>query len=193
MRKLAFLCSLLLAFYVSAFAQTDTSNSKSNPTAANQSSSQMQNSDRDKSDNFSKSVKGKGCITQQDGKYLLTDKKHPEGIELTGSQDLSAHVGHKVEIKGTWAESSASSSGSTPASSSNTANPASSASSSANAAANPSGAADVPGSTNPAASKTMGSTSGNASKGGAKVISVTEVKMISDKCDQSASDSNYKK
>lgn len=186
MRKPAFLCSLLLAFYVSTFAQTDTSSGKSNPSAANQSSSQMQNSDRDKSDNFGKSVKGKGCISQQDGKYLLTDKKHPQSIELTGSQDLSAHVGHKVEIKGTWAESSASSSSSTPGSSSNTANPASPASSSAN----PSTAAEMPGSTNQAASQTMGSTSGNASKGGAKAISVTEVKMISDKCDQSP---RYKK
>jgi hypothetical protein len=42
-----------------------------------------------------------GCISEKDGKYLLTNKEHPGGIELTSSDDLKPHVGHQVKITGT--------------------------------------------------------------------------------------------
>lgn len=57
----------------------------------------------------------KGCVQSQGGQYMLETKKG-KSISLTG-QDVSAHVGHEVEVKGTWEKGmSATSSGSTGAS-----------------------------------------------------------------------------
>jgi hypothetical protein len=47
----------------------------------------------------------KGCIQSQGGQYVLETKKG-KTVALTG-QDVSAHVGHEVSVKGSW-ESSAS-------------------------------------------------------------------------------------
>ena len=41
-----------------------------------------------------------GCVSEKDGKYMLTDKKHPDGLELMSSQDLKPHVGHKISVTG---------------------------------------------------------------------------------------------
>lgn len=41
-----------------------------------------------------------GCVQEKDGKYWLMDKKHPNGVELMSSEDLKAHVGHKVKVTG---------------------------------------------------------------------------------------------
>ena len=41
-----------------------------------------------------------GCIGEKDGKYMLMDKKHPDGVELMSSEDLKPHVGHKVTVTG---------------------------------------------------------------------------------------------
>jgi Protein of unknown function (DUF5818) len=43
----------------------------------------------------------KGCVQSQGGSYVLETKKGKD-IALTG-QDISAHVGHEVAVKGTWA------------------------------------------------------------------------------------------
>lgn len=42
----------------------------------------------------------KGCVQSQSGQYVLETKKGKE-VALTG-QDVSAHVGHEVAVKGTW-------------------------------------------------------------------------------------------
>lgn len=42
----------------------------------------------------------KGCVESQGGQYVLETKKGKD-IALTG-QDVSAHVGHEVAVKGTW-------------------------------------------------------------------------------------------
>ena len=42
----------------------------------------------------------KGCVQSQGGQYALETKKG-KMVELTG-QDVSAHVGHEVAVKGTW-------------------------------------------------------------------------------------------
>ena len=42
-----------------------------------------------------------GCIVEKDGRFLLADAKHPDGVELATSEDLKAHVGHKVRVTGT--------------------------------------------------------------------------------------------
>ncbi|GAC1623209.1 MAG: hypothetical protein PVS2B2_27270 [Candidatus Acidiferrum sp.] len=53
-----------------------------------------------KSEKMAKKMTTVGCISEKDGKYLLTNKQHPLGVELSFSEDLKAHVGHKVKITG---------------------------------------------------------------------------------------------
>jgi len=48
----------------------------------------------------------KGCVQSQGGQYVL-ESKHGKAVMLAG-QDVSAHVGHEVKVKGTWESSSAS-------------------------------------------------------------------------------------
>jgi hypothetical protein len=57
----------------------------------------------------------KGCVESQNGQYVLMTKKG--NVALAG-QDVSAHVGHEVQLKGTWDNSSSSTSSSAAASSS---------------------------------------------------------------------------
>jgi hypothetical protein len=58
----------------------------------------------------------KGCVQSEGGQYMLETKKG-KTVALAG-QDVSAHVGHEVSLKGTWENGmSATSSGSTGASS----------------------------------------------------------------------------
>jgi len=42
----------------------------------------------------------KGCVQSQGGQYVLETKRGKE-VALSG-QDVSAHVGHEVAVKGTW-------------------------------------------------------------------------------------------
>jgi len=42
----------------------------------------------------------KGCVQSQSGQYVLETKKG-KAVALAG-QDVSAHVGHEVAVKGTW-------------------------------------------------------------------------------------------
>jgi len=67
----------------------------------------------------------KGCVQSQGGQFILETKKG-KSVSLTG-QDVSAHVGHEVEVKGTWGSgsSSAASAGSSSDSSDKTFNVAS--------------------------------------------------------------------
>jgi hypothetical protein len=46
-----------------------------------------------------------GCVSEKDGSYLLTNKNHPHGIQLTSSENLKEHVGHKVSVTGTMEKS----------------------------------------------------------------------------------------
>jgi hypothetical protein len=68
-------------------------------TPADQTSGSMGNNQADKGEK-----KLKGCVQSQGGQTVLETKKGKE-VALTG-QDLSAHNGHEVEVKGSWASSS---------------------------------------------------------------------------------------
>lgn len=48
----------------------------------------------------------KGCVQSQAGQYVL-ETKHGKSVALAG-QDVSAHVGHEVAVKGTWESGNAS-------------------------------------------------------------------------------------
>ena len=55
-----------------------------------------------KSDQMGKATTMTGCLVQKDGKYLLTTKKHPAGIQLMGPEnELKPHVGHELSVTGT--------------------------------------------------------------------------------------------
>ena len=55
----------------------------------------------------------KGCVQSQGGQYVLESKKG-KAVALTG-QDVSAHVGHEVAVKGMWEKGGSSSMSSTAA------------------------------------------------------------------------------
>lgn len=75
---------LVLACSMSSMAQTDTSSGSM------------------KKDNMSgKSMSMTGCIAEKDGKYMMMNKEHPDGVQLMSSEDLKPHVGHKVKVTGT--------------------------------------------------------------------------------------------
>jgi hypothetical protein len=75
---------LVLACSVSLFAQTAMSGDSS----------------MKKSDAMGKQMTMTGCVAEKDGKYVLKNKKHPDGVELMSSDDLKPHVGHKVSVTG---------------------------------------------------------------------------------------------
>lgn len=69
-------------------------------------------SPNDSSTSKSQKLSMTGCISENDGKYMLMSKDRPSGIELTSAQDLKPHVGHTVTLTGSMQDSA------------NTANPA---------------------------------------------------------------------
>jgi hypothetical protein len=195
MKRLALSAMLGIAMVATAAAQsgsgsTSSTGSGSSTSGSSSTSSQDQSSTSGAYGNTSASAKtdnksGKkaditGCISSQGGSYYLVDKKHPSGVQLLSSEDLSAHVGHKVQVKGSWEAATGSSASS--------AGPSSSASST-----NPSGSASASGSTSApdtsASAGTSGTSSGSASslpqsdQGANQAIRVSEIKMKSDKCE----------
>ena len=86
----AFPACIALAFCMSAFAQTSGAGDP-----------QMNNGTMKHSDNMKgKNMSMVGCVSEKDGKYMLMNKKHPDGMELMGSQDMKPHVGHKIKVTG---------------------------------------------------------------------------------------------
>jgi hypothetical protein len=69
-------------------------------------SSMSSDTDKDKHHhmNSGKTKTMTGCVQEKDGKYWLMDKKHPNGVELMSSEDMKAHVGHKVTVSGTMSK-----------------------------------------------------------------------------------------
>src|SRR3954447_10429908 len=61
------------------------------------------------SDMSGKDTKLQGCLSQKDGKYFVQTGAG-KAVELQSSEDLGAHIGHKVRVIGSWAASSSSAS-----------------------------------------------------------------------------------
>jgi hypothetical protein len=76
-------------------AQTQPGDRQGQQPGMDQSSSTSQNQNTSSGEH-----KLKGCVQSQGGQYMLETKKGKE-VALTG-QDVSAHVGHEVSLKGTW-------------------------------------------------------------------------------------------
>lgn len=88
--------------------QTDTQGSQSSSPSMSQGSSSSSSSGMSQgSQGMSHEGKGekklKGCIASEGGQTVLKEKSG-KTVALTG-QDLSAHVGHEVAVKGSWAGS----------------------------------------------------------------------------------------
>ena len=46
-----------------------------------------------------------GCLSSPGaGSYTLTNGHYKSGVAVTGADELKAHVGHQVRMKGTWSE-----------------------------------------------------------------------------------------
>jgi hypothetical protein len=112
MKKLAVSIFVALALSMAAVAQTATDPSQGNsgaapsaaqpseqqPAPATNPAGQPTSSDTASTDKADKKLHG--CVQSQGGQYVLESKKG-KAIALTG-QDVSAHVGHEVSLKGTW-------------------------------------------------------------------------------------------
>ncbi len=93
--KIQFMVMFVLACSVAIVAQTGMSSDSS----------------MKKSDSMGKQMSMTGCVSEKDGKYMLTDKKHPNGIELMSSEDLKPHIGHKISVTGMMEDGSMSGDG----------------------------------------------------------------------------------
>jgi hypothetical protein len=78
-----FMLVLVLASSMSAMAQTG-----------------MSNDSMKKGQPSGKKRSMTGCIAEKDGKYMMTNQKHPDGVQLMTSEDLKPHVGHTVKVTG---------------------------------------------------------------------------------------------
>src|SRR5262245_14200105 len=112
MRKFAFCLAVLLAFTLAAWSQqpasSDPQGSSSSQTSAtpqDMGAQQPAPSHHDKSSGKEHSVTG--CLSgpNAEGAYELTSGKHK--VELSGSDELKNHVGHKVTVTGNWEASEA--------------------------------------------------------------------------------------
>ena len=92
MRKITLHLVVVFAFAVAMSAQTDQS-APASPDTTKHSSHQ----------HSGKAKTLTGCLSgpNEEGVYELTNGKHK--TEVGGSDDLKAHVGHKVQVTGTWA------------------------------------------------------------------------------------------
>ncbi|HUK47143.1 MAG TPA: hypothetical protein VLW06_06110 [Terriglobales bacterium] len=105
-------CIAFAFFMASAVAQTSesrTQGTNSNPAAMSQQQNQQTGMDQTQTTaNGTHEHWLKGCVESQDGQYVLKTKKGKD-IALTG-EDVSAHAGHEVDLKGTWEKANAMSS-----------------------------------------------------------------------------------
>lgn len=85
MKKLMYTMLMLVVACTLTFAQSDTSADKKSDKMGGKTGKE-------------KTVSG--CVMDHGGKYMLMDKKHPEGVELNTSEDLKPHVGHKMSFTG---------------------------------------------------------------------------------------------
>jgi hypothetical protein len=79
--------------------------SSQQPSTGTMGSQSDQNAPSQKPEKSEKKLKG--CVQSEGGQYVLQTKKG--NIALTG-QDVSAHAGHEVAVKGTWESGSGSNS-----------------------------------------------------------------------------------
>jgi hypothetical protein len=101
MRKYALHFAVVLAFALVVSAQeagsTTAKSGKTKKAATAQTSDQT-------SAKAEKTHQVTGCLSgpNDEGAYVITNLRHRKGIEVGGNDDLKNHVGHKVQLTGTW-------------------------------------------------------------------------------------------
>lgn len=63
----------------------------------------LSQSDAPKQDNMKmmgKTMSMTGCVSEKDGKYMMMNKEHPDGVMLMTSDNMKPHVGHQVKVTG---------------------------------------------------------------------------------------------
>lgn len=98
MKKLALLMAAVLAFTLSALAQGTTSQETGTSTSTQTTTTKKAHG---KKAGAAKKNSLTGCLEKSDGGYKLTNAHYKNGIDVTTSEDWSAHVGHKVKLTGT--------------------------------------------------------------------------------------------
>src|SRR5438067_6350041 len=116
MRKALLCIAVLLAFGLTAVAQdtgTAGQSSTSTTTTKTTKTKKSKKAAGDMGDMGMKTSTMTGCIEKSGDNYVLKNGRHKNGVKVTGSDDLSAHVGHTVKLTGTWASASAAGTGET--------------------------------------------------------------------------------
>ncbi|MGZ4816716.1 MAG: hypothetical protein ACXVZV_14975 [Terriglobales bacterium] len=115
MKRVLLVIAIAMAFAWTSMAQDQTGTSSSQTTTTTtttkKSHKKAASSDTGASDTASSSKSsGKkrtvtGCVSKDkdaNGNYTLSNGRYKNGVDVTGSDDLSAHAGHKVQLTGTW-------------------------------------------------------------------------------------------
>jgi len=112
MKKWTMALVVVLAFALSALAQTGSTSGSSmgqsgTDQMGNMSKSQGKTSDMG-SDTNGKATSITGCLNGSSGNYTLTNGHYKNGVAVTAASgvDLAPHVGHTVKLTGTWEKGS---------------------------------------------------------------------------------------
>ena len=112
MTRVSMLVVFLLAFGWLVMAQDQSSASQTTTsTTAMKTHKKSASSDANATDTSAKSS-GKsstvtGCISHEkaaNGDYTLTNGRYKNGVDVSGSDDLGKHAGHKVQLTGSWSD-----------------------------------------------------------------------------------------
>ena len=118
MRKALLCIAVLLAFGLTAVAQDTGTSGQSSTSTTTTKTTKTKRSKKAASDTSAAGETGAsaaktstitGCIEKSGDDYMIKNGRHKKGVKVTGSDDLSAHVGHTVKLTGTWASASAAS------------------------------------------------------------------------------------
>ena len=104
MKKLLLLVAAILAFTWTALAQGGTTaqgTSTSKDTKAKSAASDTKAPAKMAPAKAAGSNTITGCLGKSDGGYTIANGRYKKGIPVTTDKDLSAHVGHKVQLTGT--------------------------------------------------------------------------------------------
>jgi hypothetical protein len=100
MKKLLLLAVVTLAFTMTAMAQgaaAGQSSSSSTTTTTTQ-------AEKTKSETGAKTHQLTGCLAKDPSGsgYLLKNGNYKNGVPIKTTEDISAHIGHKVQLTGDW-------------------------------------------------------------------------------------------
>lgn len=102
MKRFLFTGAAMLAFAMSATAQSTTDPNMSNPMPQND--AKDHGTMHQKAAKSGKKMSMRGCIEQSGDEYMLKTKS-AKNVELMSTEDLKPHVGHMVKVTGAWDKS----------------------------------------------------------------------------------------